>query len=133
MKMEIFNKGVAFAILFATLPHGIIAVVTGQAAHSVLMCLVCYPWIVDRFLGYSVREQMRDILPAFGCALGMGLVIFPLSLVLENPFILLVSQIGGGIICYAVLIRVFKLKSFAYMLAILHDRCPVLRQMVPVV
>jgi O-antigen/teichoic acid export membrane protein len=128
MKMEIFNKGIALAILFAALPYGIIAVVTGQAAHSVLMCLVCYPWISHRYLGYSALEQMRDILPALGCALGMGIVIIPLSLLLKNQLLLLVSQIGGGCICYAILCHIFKLKSLAYMLAILHEKVPVVRQ-----
>lgn len=129
MKMEIFNKGCALAILFATLPYGIMAVVIGQAAHSVLMCLVCYPWIIDRFLDYSVGEQMRDILPAFGCALGMGIIILPLSLFLEHSLVLLVSQIVLGIIGYAILSHIFKVKSLAYMLVMLHEKLPAVRQL----
>jgi teichuronic acid exporter len=128
MKMEIFNKGIGLAILFATLPYGIIAVVIGQAAHSVLMCLVCYPWINGRYLGYSPVEQMRDILPALGCALGMGIVILPLALLLKNQLLLLVIQIGGGAICYAILCHLFKVQSLAYLLAQLHEKLPGIKQ-----
>lgn len=128
LKMEVFNKGIGLAILFATLPYGIIAVVTGQAAHSVLMCLVCYPWISSRYLGYSAVEQMRDILPALGCALGMGVVVLPVSLLLKNQLLLLIIQIGVGGICYAILCHFFKVQSLAYLLALLHEKLPGIRQ-----
>jgi teichuronic acid exporter len=130
MKMEIFNKVIGLAILFAALPHGIVAVVIGQAGHSVLMCLACYPWISNRYMGYSAVEQMRDILPALGCALGMAAVILPLSLWLENHLLLLICQMGVGSICYAFLCHIFHLKSINYMYVILRERFPILRQVI---
>ena len=128
MKMEIFNKGVALATLFATIPYGLIPVIVGQAAQSMVMCLVCYPWISDRYLGYTVLEQLRDILPALGCALGMGITILPLSFLFKNQVALLLCEMGVGMLVYALLCYLFKLKPLFYVLGFVGDKVPFLRQ-----
>jgi O-antigen/teichoic acid export membrane protein len=128
---EILNKAVGVAIFFATLPHGMMAVVIGQAAYSVLMCLGFYPWINHRFLGYSFAEQMGDIAPALGCALGMGVIVLPFALLVKSQFVLLVCQVAAGILCYGLLCHFFRLKSLAYVFAVLHEKLPGLSRMFP--
>lgn len=128
LKTEILNKGVGVVIFFATLPHGMMAVVIGQAAYSVLMCLGFYPWINRMYLGYSYVEQMGDIAPALGCALGMAAFVLPLAFLVKSHLMLLVCQIAVGVLSYGLLCYFFNVKSFAYLVAVLCEKRRGIRQ-----
>jgi hypothetical protein len=48
------------------------------------------------FLCYSIKEQIKDILPSFGVAVAMAVPVFVMSFIPMNPFILLPLQIVVG-------------------------------------
>ncbi len=52
-----------------------------------------------KFIGYSTKDQLKDIFPSFGVAFSIALPVFGLSFLPINPFILLPIQlvVGGGI------------------------------------
>ena len=47
-------------------------------------------------IGYSIREQIMDILPSFGIALLMGLTVYGMSFIPISPFLLFPIQIVVG-------------------------------------
>lgn len=68
-----------------------------------------------RIMGYSYVEQMRDIFPSILLALGMGLVILPLSWLIANDIMLLVCQIVLGVVSYVALSALFRVEAFIYL------------------
>lgn len=64
------------------------------------------------FLNYSIKEQIKDILPSFGVAVAMAVPIFVMSFIPLNPFILLPLQIVVGAIITLVMCEVTKLPEY---------------------
>jgi len=63
-------------------------------------------------IGYSFKEQIKDVLPSFSIAFGMGLLVFPLSLLNVSPFIILPIQIILGILLVMVFCKITKLAEY---------------------
>ena len=63
-------------------------------------------------LSYSIKEQIKDILPSFGVALTMAVPVFAMSFILMNPFILLPLQIVMGAIITILICELTKLPEY---------------------
>ena len=68
-----------------------------------------------KIMGYSYAEQMRDIFPSILLALGMGLIIFPLTWLITSDILLLISQIILGVVSYVALSALFRVEAFTYL------------------
>lgn len=63
-------------------------------------------------IGYSIKEQIIDILPSFGIALFMSLVVFCMSFIPFSPFVLFPTQFIVGITIAIVLSKKFELPEY---------------------
>ena len=64
------------------------------------------------FLNYSIKEQIKDILPSFGVAVAMAVPVFAMSFISLNPFILLPLQIVAGAIITISICEAIKLPEY---------------------
>ncbi len=64
------------------------------------------------FLGYSSKEQIKDILPSFGIALLMAGPVFAMSFIDVSHFLLLSSQIITGAIITIITCETSKLPEY---------------------
>ena len=64
------------------------------------------------FLNYSIKEQVKDILPSFGVAIAMAVPVLAMSFIPMNPFILLLSQIVIGAIITIGICEATKLPEY---------------------
>lgn len=64
------------------------------------------------FLNYSIKEQVKDILPSFGVAVIMALPVYALSFISLNPFILLLMQVMVGAVITISICEVIKLPEY---------------------
>lgn len=72
--LEIFKKGLTVIAVLITFRWGIMGLIYGQVAQSFLSLLINTHYS-NKFIGYSMRQQLKDILPNFVAALVMGLLV----------------------------------------------------------
>jgi O-antigen/teichoic acid export membrane protein len=101
LKLEIIKKLLLVAIVFGTYKFGVMAMVVGQTV-SALIGVVINAWPNARLLDYSWSQQAQDVLPASLLAVGMGVVMFGMTWLIPNMYVLLACQgIVGAIIYFS--------------------------------
>lgn len=95
----VFNTIEAIAIgqVFST---GIIAILGGV--------------VNSRLIGYTIKEQIIDVLPNIIISLLMGISVFAISRLHTQLYITLIIQLAIGILIYLLLSRCFKNENFNY-------------------
>jgi len=111
--LESVKKIVVVAVLFITVPFGIIAMLWGRVATSLLNYLPTI-YFTNRILDYSAGEQFKDLLPTFVCSLFSALSVLCLDLFFALPekslFWLFVRSLTG-IAAYLVFSLIARLES----------------------
>lgn len=64
------------------------------------------------FLNYSIKEQVKDIMPGFSIALLMALPVYAISYLPLNPFVLLPIQLLAGLLIVLVLCEKIGLEEY---------------------
>lgn len=120
LKLEIMKKCVGIILLFSTMWFGTMAM-----AYSLLLSSVCSQiinsWPNRILLNYGYMEQIKDILPGIILSVGMGIVVWCVSLTGLPTLPLLFIQIVSGIMIYLVGSMLLKLDSFLYLKDILKS------------
>lgn len=63
-------------------------------------------------LNYSIKEQVKDILPSFGIAITMALIVYTMSYIPLIPFVLFPLQVIAGVIITILLCKRTKLSEY---------------------
>ncbi|MBR3771539.1 MAG: lipopolysaccharide biosynthesis protein [Clostridium sp.] len=95
LKLEIIKKIIAVGPLLL----GIFVDINWMLWGSVVTGLFAYylnAYYSGPFLNYSIKEQVKDILPSFGVSVAMAVPIYVMSFIPLNSFILLPLQIVAG-------------------------------------
>ena len=120
LKLEIIKKTLGVIFLLIGLKLGIYVLVALKIVHSLISTFInSYP--NKKLLNYSFKEQMKDIMPAFILAIIMGIIVYCVSFIKINIFIILVMQIVIGTLLYMFLAYCFKLESFMYIICTIKD------------
>lgn len=95
------------------------AIAIGSACTSIISCFVnAHP--NKKLLNYSYIEQMKDIIPALGLSLAMGIIIYPIIFFHFSSLITLLIQIPVAIVVYWFLSKVFHVESYNYIVGALN-------------
>lgn len=115
LRLEIIKKGLIVINIIVTCWWGIRAMICGQIAVSIFAYyLNCY--YNGILIGYSIKEQLLDILSYLFVSILMGLIVYTLSyLLLSNSWFVLLFEILIGSIVYMGLCWLFKLSVFLEM------------------
>ena len=111
LKLEIIKKIIGLGPLFLGIFFDIYLMLAG----SLITSLISYylnAYYSGPFLNYSIKEQVKDILPSFGVAITMAIPVFAMSFIHMNPFILLPLQIITGAIITITICEVTKLPEY---------------------
>lgn len=111
LKLEIIKKIIAIGPLLL----GIFVNIYWMLGGSVVTGFIAYylnAYYSGPFLNYSIKEQVKDILPGFGVAVAMAVPVFAMSFIPLNPFILLPSQIAVGAVITISICEVTKLPEY---------------------
>lgn len=95
LKLEIIKKVVAVIPLLL----GIFVNIYWMLAGSVITDIFAYylnAYYSGPFLNYSVKDQVRDIMPSLGIAIAMAIPVFFMSFIPLNHFVLFPTQIIVG-------------------------------------
>lgn len=117
LKLEILKKTIGIAALLATMWISVEAM-----AYSLLVTTLLSSFINafpnKKLLHYSYWEQLFDMLPSVLLALGMGAVVFCVSLLPLNDVVTLLIQIPLGVLLYVGGSVLFRVESFTYILSV---------------
>ena len=72
-------------------------------------------------LNYSVKEQLKDILPSLLIAIAMGAIVFSIRLLELSDMATMCLQIFTGIAIYIALAKIFRLECFSYLVMSLKE------------
>lgn len=111
LKLEIIKKIVALVPLLLGIFVGIYWMLIG----SVLAGFFAYylnAYYSGPYLNYSIKEQVRDILPSFIIALSVGILVYLIGFFPLNPYMVLSIQLLIGFITLYLLFKLFKLPEF---------------------
>ena len=122
LKLEVIKKSVGLIGLLVGIFFSPILMVSIKAGIDFL-CTFINAWPNRKLLGYSIRDQWRDILPSMVLALLMCAAVYGLQFVLPaNVWLRLILQVLAGAVVYAGLAAVFRLESFSYLLDLVKKR-----------
>ncbi|MBO4873346.1 MAG: lipopolysaccharide biosynthesis protein [Lachnospiraceae bacterium] len=113
LKLEIIKKVVGIVTLIVTAQISVMAMALGQ----VFTCItgqIINSWPNRKLLGYSYREQLKDMLPHILLSVGMGLTVWAVALLGLSDLITLLIQIPLGIALYIAGAKLFKLEIADY-------------------
>ncbi len=117
LKLEIIKKALGLAVLAVSIPFGIYAMVWLKASTDFVGTIInAYP--NKKLLNYSFLEQWRDVFPALVLSVVMGAIVYSLQFFIHNNWILLIAQIGVGVLIYGGLAWIFKIESFRYLVGV---------------
>ena len=121
LKLELIKKPIAFAILMAMIPFGIMWMCVGKAAYDfIAFCFNCY--YTNKVLKFGFWAQMREIVPMIINALLMaGVAILAMAL-FEKPLYKLFAGVLAGMISYLAGAVIYREESLAYLLDMIRQK-----------
>lgn len=111
LKLEIIKKIVAIGPLLI----GIFIDIYWMLAGSLVTGIIAYylnAYYSGPFLNYSIKEQVKDILPSMGVAIAMTIPVYAMNFIPLNPFMLLPIQILIGAVITISICEVTKLPEY---------------------
>jgi O-antigen/teichoic acid export membrane protein len=126
-RLNVITKAIGVVALFVTFRWGIIVMIYGQIAASIIGYYVNTYYTV-KLLKYPITEQVLDLLPTLGLATAMGGAVLALTMIpIQNQLILLASQVITGATLYVLLCRLLRVPSFMSMVEKIGPRLRALR------
>ena len=114
LKLEVIKKFIGFALLFASVPFGVFAIVISNTVYGGISMLInIRP--NKKLIDYGYKEQFADIVPSFLLSAFMGGAVYAIGFIPTDAVIVLVIQIISGIALYIAGSYYFKIDSFVFL------------------
>lgn len=113
LKTQILSKIIGIIFILITLPFGVFYIAVGMLI-STIISVVVYMFPNKKYLKYTFKEQINDILPIFICASLMVVIIKFIELFIKNMAVSFLLQIIFGILSYLIFSIVFKVPALVY-------------------
>lgn len=120
LRLEIIKKTIAFAILFSTVPFGIIAICYGRVAYSIV-ALILNAHYTSGLISLSRKAQLFDFLPPLLTSIAMGVVVWLLTLLPVAHWLQLSIAVVGGVLTFISLTYLTQRKFFFEFISLIHN------------
>lgn len=118
--LNIISKGLVLVGLFMSYKISIIALVSSSLVASCIS-MILELFVYRKYLGYSIKNQILDVLPSFLIAGAMGCIVYLLTLLHMNYLIMLIMQVMLGIIVYYIMSWLFNREVLGYFITLLKE------------
>lgn len=120
LKLEFVKKPIYILIILLMMNINPLALCIGNAAYSIITLFInSRP--NKKYLNYSLKEQVSDILVYFIIALLMEIIVIAVGVININIYLLLILQIFVGAVFYIGASVILKLDSLEYILDIIKN------------
>ena len=114
LKLEIIKKIIAIPTIIIGIFFGIKMMIAGMMVNTLITYYLNSYWS-GRFIGYSFKQQVSDILPSFSLALIMGVSVFIVGEILPFSYLInLIIQILFGAIFVFLFCEITKFKDYIF-------------------
>ena len=122
LRLEIIKKLLAVPIILMGVFWGIKSMLVGMIVNVQVEYFLNSYWS-GKFIGYSMNEQVKDVLPAFFLAIFMGGIVFFVSFVFTFGYfsLLIVQLLIGAVIVFSVS-EIFRIEAYHFMKNLLISR-----------
>lgn len=112
LRLEILKKLVAIPTIVIGIFFGIEAMLVGMIVNSLIAYYLNSYWS-GQFIGYSMADQIRDILPSFALAASMSVMVYATGqfLAVSYPIQLIIQLVLGALLVF-VLAEITRLDSY---------------------
>ena len=122
LKLEIIKKTLAIPIIVIGVFYGIKIMIFGMIINTLIAYYINSYWS-GKMIGYSFMQQVKDILPSFILALGVGGIVFALGYIgVNSNILLLIIQIVTGISLTILICEITKFKEYRYIKSIVLEK-----------
>jgi len=122
LKLEIIKKILAIPTIIIGVFLGIKFMIMGMIVNSIIAYYLNSYWS-GKFINYSTKEQIIDILPTFLISLFMGICVYLLGIILHcNHWIILFCQLCLGTVLMFSLCRILKIDAYLELNAIVIEQ-----------
>lgn len=114
LKLEVIKKIIAIPTIVIGVFFGIKIMIVGMMVNTLIAYYLNSYWSGVK-IGYSFKQQVKDILPSFFLALTMGVAVYFIGLLLpfSYPLILLIQIVSGGLFVL-VISEVTKFRDYIF-------------------
>ncbi|MDY5576779.1 MAG: lipopolysaccharide biosynthesis protein [Lachnospiraceae bacterium] len=120
LKLELVKKFTGVLVILITIRYGVLVMAYGIIITDIVgMFINAYP--NAGLLGYTYREQLKDLVPGLLMALVMGAIIYPLSLLDISDYVIILIQIVSGSAIYWLISVIINFGTFRYLKGLLRD------------
>jgi O-antigen/teichoic acid export membrane protein len=122
LKLEIIKKFLAIPVIVIGVMFGIKAMIMGMMVNTQIAYFLNSYWS-GRFIDYSMKDQVKDILPSFVLAVFMALIVAGVGRVLPfgDPATLAVLVVTGAVLVFA-MAEITRIEAYVFMKEILHGK-----------
>ena len=120
LNLEIIKKILFVIILLATFKFGIFYMAIGEIVMSVL-CLFINTHYTGKLINVSFIRQMKDISPSLLYALSMGILVYLITIAIDNLWLQLLFGIIAGAVYYISIAKLFKSPELDYSISLLRE------------
>jgi O-antigen/teichoic acid export membrane protein len=121
-RLEIYKKAMITAMIFITYPWGIVAMIYGQIATSIIAYYI-NSYYTGKLLSYPITAQIRDFAPVLGLASIMGCGVYLAGyLSVQSTMVLLFSQVSIGVVLYVFLCSLTRISSFMEIVSMAQEK-----------
>lgn len=113
LNLDLLKKGIGLILLFVAMPFGVEAIAWSYVGFNVISTFINI-WPNKDILNYSYVEQFRDLSGNLVVGLIMGALVWSVTLLQMDYFLMLVIQCIVGIISYILISKILKIESFIY-------------------
>ncbi|MDA8673848.1 lipopolysaccharide biosynthesis protein [Gammaproteobacteria bacterium] len=122
LRLQIIQYILIIITILITYRWGITAMIYGKITCSFIACYLC-SYYTQKILGYSIIEQVKDLIPTLALSGLMGLGVYALKYTLINDELtLMIAQIVTGIVIYSSMCYFFRISSFMKITRLIKTR-----------
>jgi teichuronic acid exporter len=112
LRLEVVKKILIVLNIAVTWRWGISAMIAGIVVNSVISFFL-NSYYNGSLIGYGPGEQLQDLFPYLAASVLMGSTVYAAGLLpFSHHWSRLLAQVAAGIVVYAFLCRLFRLKAF---------------------
>lgn len=122
LKLEIIKKILAIPVIFIGIFFGIKIMIVGVIFNSLIAYYLNSYWS-GKYIGYSMKNQIKDILPSFFLSVLMLVLVSMLGYNLNSSyFVKLIVQISAGALFIILFCEISRMSDYLYIKNILMEK-----------
>ena len=122
LRVQVIQYILIIITVLITYRWGITAMIYGKIICSFLACYLC-AYYTQKILGYSIIEQVRDLIPSLALSGLMGIGVYALQYAsITDELVLLIAQIITGIVLYSGMCYLLRISSFMEIIKLIKTR-----------